>query len=326
MPTEDEAATDAATVTVRRVHHGRVYARVSTVGAPGDRACVLVPGIGAASTFYERLAPLLRDLGPVHALDLPGFGGVPAGRRALDIEDYADVLDAVLDDIRERDGIDDPVLIGHSMGTQVVVEVAARRPGISTAVLIGPVVAPGLRRIPRLLWAFARSSTREPLKIAGLAVVAYLACGPRWFFRVLPAMLRYPIERRAAEVRARTLVIRGEHDDVAPRAWVSDLTDTIEFASLWEIEGAAHSVMHAHADGVAHLVSEFVHDPTDTDDLVNRLTSAAEHDVGHAPRYPDLPSALRGIRARIREGIAVARRDDDAIAAAKTAHARAMSR
>jgi pimeloyl-ACP methyl ester carboxylesterase len=64
-------------VTVRRVAWKRTYARVSTVGRTGDRAFVLVPGIGVSSNYFERLAGLLNEYGPVHALDLPGFGGVP---------------------------------------------------------------------------------------------------------------------------------------------------------------------------------------------------------------------------------------------------------
>ncbi len=51
--------------------------RVST-GADTGLSFVLVAGIGVASSYFEFLAPLLAEEGEVYALDLPGFGGVPA--------------------------------------------------------------------------------------------------------------------------------------------------------------------------------------------------------------------------------------------------------
>jgi len=103
-------------VTVTRVYDGSTYAKVSTIGEDGKRAFVLVPGIGVSSTYFERLAPNLNEFGPVHALDLPGFGGVPHPGTAMTIREYADFVGRVIDEM----GMDDPILVGHSMGTQVV--------------------------------------------------------------------------------------------------------------------------------------------------------------------------------------------------------------
>ena len=61
----------------------------------------------------------------MHALDLSGFGWVPhpkSGR--MTISEYADLVGTVIDEL----GLDDPVLVGHSMGTQVVVDLASRYP------------------------------------------------------------------------------------------------------------------------------------------------------------------------------------------------------
>ena len=83
----------------------------------GERTFVLVPGIGVSSNYFERLATQLNEYGPVHALDLPGFGGVPhpeSGR--MTIGEYADLVGTVIDEL----DLDDPVVVGHSMGTQVV--------------------------------------------------------------------------------------------------------------------------------------------------------------------------------------------------------------
>ncbi|MFB2554260.1 alpha/beta fold hydrolase [Herbiconiux liangxiaofengii] len=318
------AGGDAArAIRVRRVERGEVYARVSSIGAPADaahgRAFVLVAGLGVSATYFERLAPDLNEFGPVHALDLPGFAGVPHPPSALSIEQYADLVEAVVDDL----GLVDPVLIGHSMGTQMVAEVAARRPGLSTLVLISPVVDPDARRLPVLAWRFLRAAWHEPAKVKVLAVGSYLVCGPKWFLRVLPAMMRFRIEDRFPRIRAHTLVIRGEHDAVVSRAWAERVASTIPFASTWEIGDAAHSVMHRHAAGVARLCVEFTRAPRDSDDLLNRMS----HEAAEAPepRAGDVGALVRGLVGRLRELVGVLRHDDRLIEAGKTEHAEAMS-
>lgn len=307
------------TVEVTRVRRGDAYARVSTIDAPGERAFVLVAGIGVAATYFERLAPHLNEFGAVHALDLPGFGGVPHPDRALTIGQYADLVEAVIDDL----ALNDPILIGHSMGTQLVTEVAARRPDLRTIVLIGPVVDPAARRLPVLAWRFLRSTAHEPAKVTLLALSAYLTCGFRWFFRILPAMMRFRIEDRFAVVRARTLVIRGEHDAVVPRTWAREVAERIPFASTWEIGGAGHSVMHGHADGVAKLCLEFARMPHDTDDLLNRMSD--QDAQARDPLAASPGAAVRAFVGRLRETVGVWRCDDRLIARGKTEHARAMA-
>ncbi|PPG28963.1 alpha/beta hydrolase [Pseudoclavibacter sp. RFBG4] len=247
-------------VDVRYIRHGEVRARVSTIGADGDRAFVLIAGIGVASNYYENLAPGLGEFGPVHALDLPGFAGVPYPKRPMSIQRYAAVVGTVIDEL----GLEDPVLVGHSMGTQVVSELASQRPELSTVVLIGPVTNPRERSLPKLAFRFLESSAREPFRVAMLATGAYLLCGFRWFSAVLPRMMRYRIEDVLPRIQAHTLLIRGEHDSLVPRQWLRDMERLLPRASTWEIEGAAHSVMYDHAKGVAELCVDHAREPFDT--------------------------------------------------------------
>jgi pimeloyl-ACP methyl ester carboxylesterase len=319
----------ATTVRVTRIVHRDLTVRISTLGSPGDRAFVLVPGIGVSSDYFERLAPHLDARGTVHALDLPGFAGVRHPGRALGIQEYADLVGAAIDAL----GLVDPVLVGHSMGTQVVADLAARRPGISTLVLIGPVVDPSARSVPTAALRFLRSSLHEPGRIKVLAVRAYLVCGVRWFLRVLPRMMAYPIEARLPGIRASTLVIRGEHDAVAPREWVEEMGRLLPRARLWEIPGAAHSVMHAHADEVARLcLAHLAHPPGDGSPAGDGAAALRRFPEGepaggdeHDAFAPTLGDSIRGLRAQVAEGIAILRDDDTAIGRAKTAHAEAMA-
>jgi len=315
----DESSTRVA---VQRVHRGDLYVRVSTIGTTGERPFVLVPGIGVSSDYFERLAPNLNEFGPVHALDLPGFAGVPHPGSALEIRQFADLVAAVIDDL----GLVDPVVVGHSMGTQIVTDLAARRPDISTLVLIGPVVDPTLRSVWRAGSRFLRAAWHEPGRVKLLAVRAYLICGVHWFVQVLPKMMTYRIEDALPHVQADTLVIRGEHDAVAPRSWVERVGRLLPASRLWEMPGAAHSVMHAHAEEVARLCVEHAEQPLDPaggTPVVHRYEDAGNGDE-RDDFDPTLADSAAALGATLREGAAILRGDDEALAAAKTDHAEAM--
>lgn len=266
------ARNKAERIRVDRVYSGNLWTRVSSVGNPGKRPFVLVCGIGVSSHYFEQLAPHLEQYGPVYALDLPGFGGVPHNKSGLSMSEYADLLGDVIDSLDAPD----PIVVGHSMGTQVVADLASRRPELSTIVLISPVVDADHRSLLAQAWRFVTSSWREPFRVKVLAVTAYLFCGFNWFFRVLPNMLTYRIEDAAARIQADTLLIRGQYDDVCPPEWIAALSARLPTSSAFEVEGAAHSVMHAHAREVARL-------------CVDHASRGSAPDDGGIARVSELP-------------------------------------
>jgi len=308
----------SANVTVTRVEDGDTYVRVNTVGTGGTRPFVLVPGIGVSSTYFEKLAPHLNEFGPVHALDLPGFGGVPHPDDTLSIRQYADLVGRVIDELK----LDDPIVVGHSMGSQVVSDLVSRRPNISTLVLIGPVVIPSERRVLKQAVRFLQSSWHEPFTVKVLAISAYLFCGFKWFSRVLPKMMSYPIEDALPNIKARTLVIRGEYDAVAPREWLKRIGQLLPTSHLWEIPGAAHSVMYAHAEEVAKLCLAHARDDLSFENE-NTLhivkTDTEKEDV--APTIPEIAQAVHG---RLVETTGILTDDDELIAEGKTEAAEAV--
>lgn len=219
---------------------------------PGaERDVVLVHGLGLSSQYLERLATSLSAVGPVYLLDLPGFGGVPRPRRTPSVPDLARLVAAW---VAEAD-LDDPVLLGQSMGTQIVVEMLAADPGLSShAVLVGPTVDPSGRSSSAQLVRFLRSAPAESSGTRRLAVREYARSGPSWIARVLQSTLRYPTEDRLPAVEASLLVLRGSHDRIAPAAWAERVTALAPRARSAQVEGAGHLVVHDHAGEVAALV------------------------------------------------------------------------
>lgn len=97
--------------------------------------------------FAAALAPGLAALdGPVAslALDLPGFGASPEPPQAWGSPEYASALEPVLESLACP-----VVLVGHSFGGRVAVQLAARRPEVIRALVLTGVPLVRLGRPPR---------------------------------------------------------------------------------------------------------------------------------------------------------------------------------
>ncbi|MDQ1123418.1 alpha/beta fold hydrolase [Microbacterium trichothecenolyticum] len=304
-------------VQVETYRHGDAHTRVTrvTTGAGTGRSFVLVAGIGVAATYFEFLAPLLAEHGEVYALDLPGFAGVPASGEQPTPSFFADQVDGVI----AHYDLDDPVLIGHSMGTQVVTEVLARHPDLSHAVLVSPVVDEDEANAFTQAVRFVQSTARESMHIALTAVSAYLLCGFLYFFETLPHMLRYRISDRIGEGRASLLLIRGEFDRPSPRRLHSRLVARALRARRWEIESAAHGVVNSHAVGVAELVLRHVRD-----DLAAKGRMPADEAAVPPAKHADVRMVLGAMASRLAEWISAARKDETGVERAKARHARVL--
>lgn len=88
-------------------------------------ALVLVHGGGLAADSWELTIDAIRQLAPkltVLAVDLPGRRGKPGDLLTVTIADF---VQSVVDDIEDA-GLDDVVLVGHSMAGLAIPGVAAK--------------------------------------------------------------------------------------------------------------------------------------------------------------------------------------------------------
>lgn len=213
---------------------------VTRSGRADGTPFVLVHGIGMGRRVFDGLAAVLGHEGPVFAVDLPGFGDAPEPERARDIPATGDLVAALVRTLP----VTDPVLVGHSMGTQVVAEAIARHPDIAgRAVLIAPTVNPRECTAAWQAWRMVQDLAIESPKVLALGLWQYAKAGPRWFLRKLRLMLHHRIEDVLPHVPARTLVLRGENDWVCPRDWVRHATDLLPDGRMQEIPGRGHEAM-----------------------------------------------------------------------------------
>ncbi|MDO5060694.1 MAG: alpha/beta fold hydrolase [Actinomycetaceae bacterium] len=219
---------------------------------PGDPAFVLVHGIGVDSRYFYEVAEKLLPFGEVLLVDLPGFGASPRPSQPLSIAGFAAVLHYVI----AAAELKDPVILGHSMGAQVVAELAVRAPEMARRILlVGPPVDLKRHSFPLLLWRFVRSSVHEAPKVAAFALSAYARSGIYWFSVTLPAVIGFSLQERLHYTEAKVALIRGQYDYVASRKWVKRIQASLAergqaAAPLVEIPGGAHSIVLCFEDQV----------------------------------------------------------------------------
>lgn len=218
----------------------RIHTRLARIAPASDMPpIVLVHGLSVSSRYMvpvgERLAPFL----PVYAPDLPGFGKSQAPRAILDVPALANALAHWMDTYR----IQTATLLGNSLGCQIAVELAVRRPErVAGLVLTGPTMDPAGRTMLEQARRLAVVVTREPLASIVTQTRDYLACGLRRTIGTLRHGLRDRIEAKLPYVRVPTLVVRGERDAITPQRWAEQVTRLLPDGRLLVIPGAPHAV------------------------------------------------------------------------------------
>ena len=237
-------AFDDLTVVVKR------FPRIADGDGP---AFVLVHGIGVSSRYYHPAAAELAKVGAVYLVDLPGYGAAPDPRRDVSIADHAAVLARVLED----SGLVNPVLVGHSMGAQVVSRLAVDSPRVTDRIVL---LAPTMPADERRLWPAAlrllADGTRNPLR-ANLIIGwdYFVRCGMPYFFRQLPHLFGDRIEDRLAGIRAKTLVLIGDRDLVVPERWAHFVAESTPGARFETVRGP-HVIMYSDPVRVAGFIAE----------------------------------------------------------------------
>lgn len=215
------------------------------------RTFLLVHGIGMGISYFAQLSSELESYGRVVAIDLPGFGDAAEPEAAMTMAQ----MGALLIEFVEVEDLGRPVLVGHSMGTQVVAEAAAQRPDLfPELVLVAPTVNRLERSIRRQSWRMMQDLFGESPSVISVGAQNYAKTGPRWFVKKLRTMMTHTVEDTLPQIQAHTLVIRGSRDRICPRSWVEEVTELIPDATMVEVAGRGHETMVKDGACVAEYI------------------------------------------------------------------------
>jgi pimeloyl-ACP methyl ester carboxylesterase len=229
----------------------RLHVRSRT--ADTGRPWVLLHGLAVSHRYLMPTAAALTG-GPVHVPDLPGFGLSGKPREVYDVEHHCAAVAAWMD----TEGLTGARVLGNSFGCQVAVELAVRRPDLVRAlVLVGPTVDPAAPTATGQARRWLVDLAGEDPHQARISAADVRDAGVRRILTTLRLSVRHRIDRRLPLVQAPVLLLRGEHDPIAPPAWIEQAARLTPEAVTGVVPGAAHNAITTAGSVVARLATEF---------------------------------------------------------------------
>lgn len=255
----------------------------------GGTPVILLHGFGTCTFLWRHVAPMLAEAGhTAYALDLFGHGESDRAPDAdFGIAAQSEYLDAAMTALR----VARATIVGVDLGGDVALRLAVTRPDrVANLVLIN---VPAFDELPggdigalqRNTARFAIKVTRGVLGAAPLleAVLEGSVAKPEHMPTRLLARYLAPFAGRdgvnhlltlgaairgsdiedidLSDIKAPTLVVRGDHDGWVSRDIASRLANAIPKATLTRIPGVARLVPEEAPDYLAKLVLDFIGEP-----------------------------------------------------------------
>ncbi len=231
---------------------------------PADRApVVFVHGAGGT---HQHWLYHVRDLprSPTYAVDLPGHGRSEGPGRDT-IAAYGDWLVAFLDGI----GLDQAVLVGHSMGGAIAQDVALRHPArvaglglVATGarLRVAPAILEGIcqdhEAAVRLICDFAFGPETPP-ELVHLGRRQMVSIPAEVLHGDFVACDAFSVMDRLGEIAVPAFIVCGTLDNLTPSKFSVYLRDQLQRAVLHLVEGAGHMVMVERPEAVVEALSSF---------------------------------------------------------------------
>jgi 3-oxoadipate enol-lactonase len=241
----------------------------------GSPAIVFVHGLGGTSNVWHAARTTLSRFHRVVTYDLSGSGRSDRSPREYSIEGWVEDLSGLLDELN----IPAAVIVGHSMGTVIVQQFAARYPQKTTALVLagaltelGPpgkeaftsraeaVEKEGMIAIADTVLGGALSpGTRERnLALSGLVREVLLSNDPACYAGHCRALMKGSARSAQEKITAPTLLVVGDQDPVTPLSLQKQVASAIKNTQIRVIPNTAHMTMLETPEAFLVAVLEFL--------------------------------------------------------------------
>ncbi len=219
-------------------------------GAP----IVCIHAAGQDTLMYRHVVRGLSDHFRVISVDAPGHGktGEPSGGPFRSLTQHADFNESFMAAL----GLERPIIVGCSMGGNMVLELASRRPDYYRGVVscegadYTPTVSPFLLEMlllngPQILEAWSRSMTgkRTPPDRAREVVWQLRRVAPEYIAADLTGYAGFDRRAEMANITSPVLLIRGDGDWLVNQEMVDATASRIKDSSVTVLEGTGHYPM-----------------------------------------------------------------------------------
>jgi 2-hydroxy-6-oxonona-2,4-dienedioate hydrolase len=223
--------------------------------APDHLTLVMVHGLVVSSRYMLPTAAQLAPYYHVYLPELPGFGKSEKPDHYQDLDEMADTLAAWMSTL----GLPQAVLLGNSLGCQIIARFAVRHPErIHSAIFVGPTMDARARTAHQEIGRWLLNALFEPFSLYPVVIRDYLDIGFRRFVATFRYGLQDQIEARLPQMNIPTLVVRGSRDTVVPQYWAERVTDLLPQGKLVVLEKAAHDVNYNTPIELARTIRMFL--------------------------------------------------------------------
>jgi pimeloyl-ACP methyl ester carboxylesterase len=190
-----------------------------------------IPGAAGLGSFWEPIAAALPLCWAARSFDLPGYGQCPA---RAEIQSHVDLVDYLARSIQERG-----VVVGHSMGGYLALELALRHPQLVSELVL--VVAAGgvdMARHAALDWRITYTTSHP--------------AAPSWALTPLP-----DLTPELARIQVPVLLLWASRDPISPLGVAEHLRDQLPDARLIVFDTDDHWVARQFAVPVGQAIHDF---------------------------------------------------------------------
>lgn len=232
--------------------HSRLSIESVPVTAP---AVVLVHGLSVSSGYMVPTAIQLAPYYHVYVPDFPGFGKSAKPAHILTVPELADALAHWMQEMK----LSSAILLGNSLGCQIIVNFALRYPEcITHAILVGPTMDPKARSIHKAALRLLSDAPFEPISYLPVLMREYIAAGIRRTIRTLQYAFADRMEDNLPRMQVPTLIVRGSRDPIVPQDWAEDVQKLLAHSQLIVVKGAGHAVNFNSPKRLADITRSFL--------------------------------------------------------------------
>lgn len=233
-----------------------LHYRVPRYQLPEDHlAIVMVHGLVVSSRYMLPTAEQLATTYRVYIPDLPGFGKSGPPDHFQNLDEMADTLAVWMQHI----GLFRAVLLGNSLGCQIIARFAVRHPQmLHAAILLDPTMDKRARTAHQQIGRWLINIIFEPFSLYPLVLRDFLDSGIRRFLATFRYGLQDKIETFLPHISAPTLVVRGSRDTIVPQAWAEYVAQLLSQGTLVVLEDAAHDVNYNAPGKLLEVIRQFL--------------------------------------------------------------------
>lgn len=240
-----------------------------TYGDEGTgKVILLLHGWGASLGTFTALTKDLSDNYRVISLDFPGFGASPKPNDSWHVDDYAQLVKAMIQKLE----VDPYAMVGHSFGGRVILKAVGNNYlDPEKIVLMSSAGVKPKASLRQFAYALAAKIGKLILKLPLLSRFQvklrrrlYESAGSTDYLEaeamrpIFLNVINEDLQADAAKIQQPSLLLWGEDDDSTPVSDARTLHDAIKNSQLRVIPNAGHFVYIDKYDEAAKAIKDFL--------------------------------------------------------------------